>query len=362
MLREAKSFLPNYLTYFTRLLRKPGLLVWPVLALLLIWALRSAPWEEIRAALTHLNPASIVTLMGLNALILVMFAARWRLILRAQGLRAPLLDLLRYRLAAFSLSYFTPGPQFGGEPLQVYALHSRHPVPASSAVSSVTLDKLFELLANFAFLVFGVLVVLQSRLLPNLSPERALPVALALLAAPLVYLGALAAGRRPLARLASASIGINARFTRKTGASGLSRRLFLDAETFADAERQAGEFFRRRPGAVLGAMALSALTWGVMVFEYWLTLNFLGYTLSLEQTIAALTAARLAFLMPMPGGLGALEASQALAMSALGFGPAAGLSLALLIRARDLSFGALGLLLAGSLTSARCSPVAPAGD
>jgi len=67
-------------------------------------------------------------------------------------------------------------------------------------------------------------------------------------------------------------------------------------------------------------------------------------------------------LMPMPGGLGALEASQALALGALGFGPAAGLSLALLIRARDLSFGALGLLLAGSLTGARRPGIAQAGD
>jgi len=56
-------------------------------------------------------------------------------------------------------------------------------------------------------------------------------------------------------------------------------------------------------------------------------------------------AARLAILLPFPGGLGALEASQVIVLSGLGYTPAQGAALALLIRARDLVFGGAGLLL-----------------
>ena len=72
-------------------------------------------------------------------------------------------------------------------------------------------------------------------------------------------------------------------------------------------------------------------------------LYFLGVSLTFDQTIVALTAARLAILFPLPGGLGALEASQVLAMTVLELNPAVGLSLSLLIRVRDVLLGSLGL-------------------
>jgi uncharacterized protein (TIRG00374 family) len=97
--------------------------------------------------------------------------------------------------------------------------------------------------------------------------------------------------------------------------------------------------------ALVGGAFVSLLTWMMLVGEYWLMLTFLGIQLDLLETIAVLTIARFAFLTPLPGGLGALEAGQMLALSSLGYSSAAGLSLALLIRGRDLFFGGLGLVL-----------------
>jgi uncharacterized membrane protein YbhN (UPF0104 family) len=56
-----------------------------------------------------------------------------------------------------------------------------------------------------------------------------------------------------------------------------------------------------------------------------------------------LTAARIAFMLPSPGGLGTLEASQVLMFEVLGFNPALGISISLLVRGRDLLLGGLGL-------------------
>jgi uncharacterized membrane protein YbhN (UPF0104 family) len=87
----------------------------------------------------------------------------------------------------------------------------------------------------------------------------------------------------------------------------------------------------------------------MMALEYWLALSFLGIPVSLLQAVAVLTAASVAFLFPLPGGLGALEASQVLAMEALGLPSALGLSISLLIRGRDILLGGLGVLLGGVL-------------
>jgi uncharacterized membrane protein YbhN (UPF0104 family) len=91
------------------------------------------------------------------------------------------------------------------------------------------------------------------------------------------------------------------------------------------------------------------VVWLSLLGEYLLMVRFLGIPFDLVQGVIALTLAQLAFLVPLPGGLGALEASQVLAMQLFGLSPALGLSLSLLIRARDVIFGGAGLILAAWL-------------
>jgi hypothetical protein len=76
-------------------------------------------------SLGNLKVESILVLGALNVLIFSLFSSRWWLILRAQGHPQPYLALSGYRLAAFGVTYFTPGTQLGGEPLQIYLLQRR---------------------------------------------------------------------------------------------------------------------------------------------------------------------------------------------------------------------------------------------
>ena len=82
-----------------------------------------------------------------------------------------------------------------------------------------------------------------------------------------------------------------------------------------------------------------------MLIEYWLALRFLGVNLNLVETVTALTAARISFLFPLPGGLGLLETSQVLVMLALGYPRALGVSLSLLMRGRDIILGLAALVI-----------------
>jgi uncharacterized membrane protein YbhN (UPF0104 family) len=98
---------------------------------------------------------------------------------------------------------------------------------------------------------------------------------------------------------------------------------------------------------LVSAAVVSLLAALGMLSEYFLIIGFLHIDLSLSQTIAAWMAGWLAFLVPLPGGLGALEASQVFALGAFGVGAASAVSVALLIRGRDILIGGLGLILAG---------------
>ncbi len=69
----------------------------------------------------------------------------------------------------------------------------------------------------------------------------------------------------------------------------------------------------------------------------------LGYSLSFLQLLTVVIAARLAFLTPLPAGLGVLEAALPWVTATLGLGSVLGLSLCLLIRVRDILFSLAGL-------------------
>jgi len=327
----------------------PRLLVWPLGLLLVGWALRSVPVDKIWDVLARLSLAQLLALVALNLLIVLLWSSRWWQLLRAQGYRLPFFSLVGYRLAGFGISYFTPGPQIGGEPLQVHLISRRHAIPASAAIVAVSLDKLLDLLANFTFIALSLLFVI-----PGATSSLLIPIFSLGLILPAAYLLALRLGRRPLARIARL-------IHRRSTVSSPLHRVY---DALLASEEQMAALLRRKPLVLLQVASLTLLVWALMIVEYRLALSFLGQPASWSATIYLLAAARIAFLLPSPGALGTLEASQVLAMQAIGFDPALALSLSLLIRARDLTLGGLGLWLGAALTQR--SPVtalpSPAGD
>jgi uncharacterized protein (TIRG00374 family) len=304
--------------------RLAWLLILLLAAALLYWALTRVPLANILEVLSSLRIWQLALFLFVNSGIILLMTLRWWLLMRAQGHTLPYIAATRYRLAAFGVSYFTPGPHFGGEPLQVYFVRQRHGVPGSTALAAITMDKVLELLVNFSFLAFGIAMVSGSGLLDGDWLRGLQPLSILLLVLPLLYLLLLALGLRPLKQLA-------ARLPQKWSGP------------LSATEEQLAHLARRQPKAMLQAMAASLLVWAALLFEYWLLLIFLGLKLNLFQLITIVTASRLAMLAPTPGALGALEAAQLLAMQTLGFAPAYALSLSLLIRARDIFFGLIGL-------------------
>jgi uncharacterized protein (TIRG00374 family) len=315
-----------------RLLR--SFVVYAILALLLWWALRTVPFIDIWNALRQLKLWQLGTLLGLNLLVLVAMTARWWVILHAENPGIPFLQLVPYRLAVFGLSYFTPGPQVGGEPLQVIYLQRNHDVTYARATAAVIMDKLLEFLANFILLGIGLSAAIRVGLITRGSTQALgslIPLA-AILLWPLIHLVLLYRGKYPLSALARAAF------------SSTKRQKWMRLVVVS--ERMAGGFTRRHPQALLAALGFSLLAWAGMAAEYFMMAGFLQVQLTAEQTLAALTAALFAFLMPLPGGLGALEASQVYVMTTFGHTAAIGIGISLLMRARDILNGGLGFLLA----------------
>ncbi len=308
--------------------------VYSVLATLLYFALRNAPMAEIWNAIRQLQFWQIAVLAIVNIVIYILVTLRWWIVIRAESKSISFLPLVLVRIAVFGISYFTLGPQIGGEPLQVLYLQRKYGMTYTRATSTVIMDKLLEFLANFFLLVFGLMAVLQAGILPTNGSKplvSLIPLA-ALLAWPPIHIILMMRGIYPIGaalRLVSARLD-NPKWIR-----------FLIA-----AERMAGKFCQRTPRALLSAVGASLAAAAGMVGEYMLITSFLGIGLHGWQTLAAWTTSWLAFLVPLPGGLGALEASQVFTLGAFEISAALAIGVALLIRARDLLIGSLGLLVA----------------
>jgi uncharacterized protein (TIRG00374 family) len=325
-----------------RRLLRPRNLLWLIPLLFLVWALRNVSLAEVWAVLTNVGPAQILALVVANCLVSLTFSARWWLILRAQGHSIPYLTLAGYRLAAFGVTYFTPGPQFGGEPLQVYLVQRQHRVAGSTAVSAVALDKSLELFVNFSFLVGGVSCILLGQVFPGVVGTQAIVLPLTLLAMPMGFLFAIWSGKHPVSSFFEIGVRLIT-WLRPLGNDPWRSRYQEIYRTLWDSEEEATRFCRESPLILAQAIFVSIFSRVAIVGEYWLMLHVLGLHLTPVQTISVLTAARIAYLLPLPAGLGTLESSQVLALGALGLNPAVGISLSLLIRARDVALGGFGL-------------------
>ena len=314
-------------------MKRLSAVLWLPVFLLLFWSLRGLDWRLTGRFLSRLTASQLAVLAVVNLLFLVVLGARWGCILRALGQRLPLLRLVGYRLAGFAVSYLTPGPQFGGEPLQIVLARRRSDVSYETGSASILLDKSFELAGNFAFLAVGAAAAWA---LPGIADRRftgLLTIVSALALIPLGYLLATARGFRPLTRLVS----LAPRPLRR--ASRHARLLAL----LGRAEQAVAVYGRRRGRLASTLLLFFLLVWGLAIAETALVLRFLGLALNWREVIVVLAAGKLAFLLPLPGAWGALEAAQRLLFTLLGQAPEAALSLLVYIRARDLLLVLVGL-------------------
>jgi len=260
--------------------------IYSLLAILLYFALRNAPLIDIWGTLRKLHLWQIFALLGLNVIIYILVTLRWWLIVHAEKRDISFLPLLAARVAVFGVSYFTFGPQVGGEPLQVLVLQRNYGMTYTRATSTVVMDKLLEFLANLVLLGVGLTAIVRADIFSvnGLGPVASLVGLLALLLWPPIHIILLYHGKYPISAVLRKFS--NNKFVRFVAAS----------------ERMAGTFCRRHLWALVSAIIISLFAALGMVFEFFCITSFLGIHLSLWQIIAAWMAGWLAFLVPLPGG------------------------------------------------------------
>ncbi|MGH2620991.1 MAG: lysylphosphatidylglycerol synthase transmembrane domain-containing protein, partial [Anaerolineales bacterium] len=163
---------------------------------LLWWALRNIPWEDVAVALGRLGPTQVGILILVNGVVVMAFSGQLWMILRSQSHPLPFFSLVRYWLAGFAVSYFTPASQIGAGTLQIYYLRQRNDMPLTTAATAVVLSEVLERVGRATLLLLGMIAHLHLHPFSGRTTGLLRSVALASLALPVGYLIAAWRGRR----------------------------------------------------------------------------------------------------------------------------------------------------------------------
>ena len=276
--------------------------------------------------------------LGLSLPVILLPGACWH-VLRTWGwavafpdaVRPPFTRLFRVRLAADAIGFFTVRG-IAGEPLKVVLLYDR--VAPEITTAAVALERL-------AFAVIGIVIaaLISFAAVTRLSMPGAWDTVFTLLiigAVIVLTLVALIARRRSGDYLGRLVAAIDRAIGRRLEASRVVR-FILDVE---DVMLQLVRGNRRR---LLILTGLAIVCYLLMAIEVWLVFWAIGEPIGVTQGLAVETFARLASIASaaIPGNIGALEASNAAVVAALGLG--GGGALALTRRIRALLWAAAGL-------------------
>ena len=251
--------------------------------------------------------------------------------------------LLGAHLAGFTVNLVTPTATVGGEVMRAGLLPRS--VPAAEVAASVASDRLSMAVADTAIGMVGFAVLVVQGPLTGWA-RAALAAGAALLVAGVAGFLLLQRAGKLAAFFGERSV------VRRLLGGELADRFALasrdiDARLAALHAERASDF---RASLILHALGTSVGAVQLAVFLAWLGVPFTWTALAAAFSVAV---ALDLFSFFVPARLGAQEASRMLAMSVAGLDPARGLSFSLVLRAEQIFWAAIGLLVVPPLLGAR---------
>lgn len=298
---------------------------------LFVYMLIKSGWQDVSLALYDFGPLAFLGFFFLSLLNFCVYTWRWRLILRGMSKhRIPFFSLFFDRMAGFATGYLTPAAQVAGEPVRVAMLKTRG-LSVAEATGSVVLDLAFEIGAFVAYVAAGIVLAIFAGF--GGVHDYVLPLffLFSLLGIVLVFFVFLASGTTFFERLAKANI---------------SHRFRLVHDVFIwlfEVQGYMQHFLRGGKMRLFIVAFLSFVTVGFRAVESFYLLFFLGLVISLQDAILLSTLPGLSLLLPIPGGLGIFEGSNAAAFTLLGLTINA-VAYTIVIRFRDALFILIGIV------------------
>ena len=305
-------------------------LIWFTAGVLIILTILELPIGDMLPRIDAISNSVWTTLFLVNLVILFLAVKRWQIISQIFGVEISFARLFIIRQAGSTFSFVTPGPQFGGEPLQALWLNRDQGIPLDNTIASIGADRFIEIFINFSFLFLGILLVIQGNIEADLS-NAGLFVSLSLIC--LIALLSLSFYKHRF--IVSSLFSLYRLVFQKTSDKGQEQRITTSISViFSRIEKEKLK--------VSFAIVIGAFGWLALIFELYLMMRALNLTPDLYEIVFVMLGIRIALLMPIPGGVGTIETSLIWSFGILGLSLVGAAGVIALNRIRDLIILALG--------------------
>ena len=305
-------------------------LIWFTAGVLIILTILELPIGDMLPRIDAISNSVWTTLFLVNLVILFLAVKRWQIISQIFGVEISFARLFIIRQAGSTFSFVTPGPQFGGEPLQALWLNRGQGVPLDNTIASIGADRFIEIFINFSFLFLGILLVIQGNIEADLS-SAGFFVSLSLIC--LITLLSLLFYKHRF--IVSSLFSLYRLVFQKTSDKDQEQRIATSISViFSRIEKEKLK--------VSFAIVIGAFGWLALIFELYLMMRALNLTPDLYEIVFVMLGIRIALLMPIPGGVGTIETSLIWSFGILGLSLVGAAGVIALNRIRDLIILALG--------------------
>ncbi len=241
--------------------------------ILIYWILRDTNLRAILAAISSASPILVVLAASLHGIGFMLSAYRWRLLLRAQGIDASILFLIKSSIVSIFFNNFLPST-IGGDAVRAYDSW-RLGRSKSSAVAVIFVDRFLGMLALMLFALGALLVTDElTANIPFLSLWVLLGVGGMLLLTWMIFM--------PSSHVATLVANIRLPFWQKV------QRLI-----------NAFGAFQGRKDALAGALGLSLLLQANVVVHYYLIAKALGLPIPLYSFFLIIPLVSVLMMIPV---------------------------------------------------------------
>ena len=293
--------------------------------------IQRTPLLSVLESFRHQSPLAIELFLFASIMIMVLHAARWRLVIKSAGLNLPFWRVFSYKIVGYGVSFLTPAAKVGGEPIRAMMLQ-RHGWSFKRSFSTVAIDKIVELSVTSLLFIVGIFAVVLTLALPQ-SMTIALIILGVILVLLVIWFYYLIISHKNIVLSLF-------RFFRLHKWS-LTKQFEQD---IIDNDALLVSFYKHNSKAFTKAIILTFATWLFMFLEYMSALLLVGVSgVNFAGLFLIICMVAVAYMIPVPLALGVLEAGQVTTFLILGLQRAAGLGLSLVIRARDFAWTIISL-------------------
>jgi uncharacterized protein (TIRG00374 family) len=258
---------------------------------------------------------------------------RWKVVLESQNIKKiKFLRLMKYVTVGIGVSFLTPSGKIGGEPVRAGFISSKENIPLNKAFSSVIIDRAIDITASVLFFVIGMLLMILVFVASPLFTDIILFASIILLGLIILFNYRMLRGKKVFQHVF--------RFLRLNKI----KRLNSFEKKLESVEALVIKFYHKDTKYFYQAIGICLLSWLLMFGEYKIAGLMVGQNLTIAQSFLIFSFVGMAYIMPVPMGLGTLEASQVSAFSIIGLGAAPGLALSFLVRLKDFLIAIIGIL------------------